>query len=521
MFRFSLKFHDDSLYNEGIPMKNKYLVIFTGLIILFTTALCTTTPEEWQEQPVQPTHVNRELIPPDSVTLDNLENAAARAREIRYDIINNGFSAVLRQDWDVLDTFFLQTEFSIKNTTLRETQESIARYTYVTEAFEALNLKALNLNESTSDIYITFNDSYWDKYTTDEELDISLYAPIVPPQGARAGLSAAAAARAAASPETPVQTASVSPPPQVLPTASFIPPEVTPEAPSVLPATPAVAVVPITPPEVIREVPPAAPVIAAEPPPEVVPEALPVAVVIPITPPEAVPEAPPAPQPVLSVAPPVVAAVPIPPPEAAQEAPAPPPQVLPVTPPAVTAASVVAVTPPPEVIPETPSVAPAVAIVPITPPEVTPEAPSAPQPQILPVAPTVAAAPITQPEAAPETTHTPQPQVTVEPETVVGTPIIAAIPPVTPRQETRVSIPPVIETPEITPAPLPVFEPEDKPYKTENNYTFMPIYQQTNIIPEKKPVNENSGNIFLTIFILMFIVPAGILLISIRRNKIR
>jgi len=117
--------------------------ILTALFILFFTFACYNTPPASQEKTLNHSATNRENNPPDHKALNDLDNAVANARTARQRAIDINVPVHYPMDWTAITTHFVVTEKQIMTSTLRETQETTARYYAMTKAFEAVNLKTL------------------------------------------------------------------------------------------------------------------------------------------------------------------------------------------------------------------------------------------------------------------------------------------------------------------------------------------------------------------------------------------
>ena len=126
-------------------MKSKYLLWgFLVLLALFTAVSCKSTPPATPEEPVAET-TDKDSAPPDKASLDALNAAAARAAAARKLVNDFDGSSLLPGDWQAADSLYSQAEQQKKTSTLKETQESTARYNKAADAFEAMSGKTIAL----------------------------------------------------------------------------------------------------------------------------------------------------------------------------------------------------------------------------------------------------------------------------------------------------------------------------------------------------------------------------------------
>ena len=147
---------------EVEPMKNKKIALlrllqnfsfwksnlrFIGILFLVIVNSCKSTPPlpQYQDEVPDMAATERETVPPDRAALDELETAVARAGAARQQAIDIDCPSIFPRDWESADALYTQTEQREKTSTLRETQESTARYYTIADAFEALNNKTLAL----------------------------------------------------------------------------------------------------------------------------------------------------------------------------------------------------------------------------------------------------------------------------------------------------------------------------------------------------------------------------------------
>jgi len=126
-----------------VRKKSIFYHIFTALFIIFFTFACYNTPPISQEETLNQSAANRENNPPDHKALNDLDNAVTSARTARQRAIDINVPAHYPMDWAAITTHFVVTEQQIMTSTLRETQETTARFYAMTKAFEAVNLKTL------------------------------------------------------------------------------------------------------------------------------------------------------------------------------------------------------------------------------------------------------------------------------------------------------------------------------------------------------------------------------------------
>ena len=123
--------------------KNGFLVI----LVLLAVNSCNNKPPVLLPQgpPSGAAATDRESDSPDRAALDDLEAAIARAKAGRQQAIDIDCPSIFPDDWESADSLYAQAEQQKKTSTLRETQESTARYYAAAEAFEALSNKTLVL----------------------------------------------------------------------------------------------------------------------------------------------------------------------------------------------------------------------------------------------------------------------------------------------------------------------------------------------------------------------------------------
>ena len=115
--------------------------ILLGALVLFSVLSCKNPPPAPQELPVETAAFDRESSSPDQAALDDLDTAAARAAAARQRSIDIDCPSIFPQDWQAMDSLYTRTEQQKATSTLRETQESTARYNSIADAFEALGGK--------------------------------------------------------------------------------------------------------------------------------------------------------------------------------------------------------------------------------------------------------------------------------------------------------------------------------------------------------------------------------------------
>ena len=126
--------------------KNRLFGIFTGLLIFSILTTCVSIPPVVvEDQPPDTAAFDRENIPPNQIAMAGLEAAAERAQAARQQVINNGGPSSIPDDWKLADSLFAQAKQQENTATLRDTQESIARYNMSAEIFQSLNDKAISL----------------------------------------------------------------------------------------------------------------------------------------------------------------------------------------------------------------------------------------------------------------------------------------------------------------------------------------------------------------------------------------
>jgi len=123
----------------------KVLSIYLSAILVFCVIFaCTSIPVMYEEPIPDAFYIDRENITPDRITLDNLEAVSAQVRDLRQLIIDMDGPTLFPEDWKELDLMYNLTGQQEKTSTLRETQESIARYNVTNNAFKALNVKTMS-----------------------------------------------------------------------------------------------------------------------------------------------------------------------------------------------------------------------------------------------------------------------------------------------------------------------------------------------------------------------------------------
>ena len=131
------------LKNTGILSKDSIsIVYFLCVLFLLMAVSCKNAPVIiLEEQTPDSATIDRETAPHDSSALASLETASALARDVRQQLMDMDGPAIFPRDWETANSLYSQTEQQKRTATLRETQESIARYTVIVRAFEALIIK--------------------------------------------------------------------------------------------------------------------------------------------------------------------------------------------------------------------------------------------------------------------------------------------------------------------------------------------------------------------------------------------
>ena len=125
-------------------MKRKHVLwILLGLLVLFSAVSCKSTPPKADEIPPTAAEPDLENSPPDAATLNDLNNAAARAAAARKLVMDFDGPSLFSSDWQSADSLYTQAEQQKRTATLRETRESAARYNKAADALEALSGKTI------------------------------------------------------------------------------------------------------------------------------------------------------------------------------------------------------------------------------------------------------------------------------------------------------------------------------------------------------------------------------------------
>jgi len=132
---------------------NKNAFLFLLILVLTFVLTCNSAPPAPKAAPANNANaLARENDPPDNEALDSLNSAVSRARAARQQAIDLNSPSLFPRDWEAITTHFFVTEQQVLTTTLRETQETTARYYAMAEAYEALNIKTLVMYSNTSQI---------------------------------------------------------------------------------------------------------------------------------------------------------------------------------------------------------------------------------------------------------------------------------------------------------------------------------------------------------------------------------
>ena len=118
--------------------KIKFALFFLIVIFMLT---CANDPAVFQSGQSDSSAVDRESVPPDSIALEELNAAIARAKTAQQQAIDINSEFFFPLDWQIITTYFFITEQEISTGTLRETQETTARFYAMAAAIEALNIK--------------------------------------------------------------------------------------------------------------------------------------------------------------------------------------------------------------------------------------------------------------------------------------------------------------------------------------------------------------------------------------------
>ena len=130
-------------------MKNKYLLyILAGLLVLSTATACKSSQPASQNNQINKAALDRESDHPDNPALNDLEKAVTRATDARDMSIAIDCPSIFPRDWESADSLAIATDQRKKTSTMRETQESTARYYVMADVFEALYEKTLVLHGS-------------------------------------------------------------------------------------------------------------------------------------------------------------------------------------------------------------------------------------------------------------------------------------------------------------------------------------------------------------------------------------
>lgn len=125
-------------------MESKYTRhILLGIALLSAVISCKNPPPAVQEKaPVDNTAaIARETASPDKSALDELDSVTVRAETARDQVLEIDSPGIYPRDWESADSLYDDAEKRRKTTTLRETQESTARYSVSAEALEVLSDK--------------------------------------------------------------------------------------------------------------------------------------------------------------------------------------------------------------------------------------------------------------------------------------------------------------------------------------------------------------------------------------------
>ena len=117
--------------------------VLLGLLLLFTAVACKSTPPQAEPTPPQGAAQDNDSAPPDQAALNDLNDAASRALAARKFVMDFDGPALFPSDWQSADSLYTQAEQQKRNSTRRETRESIDRYNNAANAFEAMKDKTL------------------------------------------------------------------------------------------------------------------------------------------------------------------------------------------------------------------------------------------------------------------------------------------------------------------------------------------------------------------------------------------
>ena len=134
-------------------MKSKHIWwILTGLLVLFSTVSCRTTPPEEDAFPPADVQVQPPPPPPpppvqdDRADLEALDAAAARAGAARQFVMDFDGHALFPSEWEAADSLCTQATQQRSTATPQEIQASTARYNAAADAFEAMTAQTLAQN---------------------------------------------------------------------------------------------------------------------------------------------------------------------------------------------------------------------------------------------------------------------------------------------------------------------------------------------------------------------------------------
>ena len=137
-------------------MKSQHIrkTLLSITILVMVISCKSPSPAVHEEARTDTVSVERESLPPDKTALEELDAAIARAENSKQLLMSNDKppilgdddpSTIFPRDWDIMDSVFSYLEMLKKTSTIREIQESTARYSAAADAFDALNTRTLVL----------------------------------------------------------------------------------------------------------------------------------------------------------------------------------------------------------------------------------------------------------------------------------------------------------------------------------------------------------------------------------------
>jgi len=198
-------------------MKKYYLLyILLCFPVLFGITSCTSSQPVYQGSPSSTAAYDREKALPDQEALDAFEAAETRADTARLLSMAIESPAIYPRDWDAADNLYIRTLQQKKTSTLRETQESTARFIAAANIFDSLNEKTFLLYNDGMEEEMAAARLAAARYISDKEQAALNKTPPLPLHEILQSIapsSAAAIVRAPAPPPPPVQEA---PPPEII-----------------------------------------------------------------------------------------------------------------------------------------------------------------------------------------------------------------------------------------------------------------------------------------------------------------